>query len=55
MSKLFEDAIDRLRNLPEDMQDVAARTIIQLLEEEPGPHDDDAVANARRESPTELV
>lgn len=36
MTNLLEEAIIRLRGLPEDTQDAAARTIIRQLEEEPG-------------------
>ena len=39
MSKLLDDAIDRLRQLPEDMQDIAARALMRQLEEEPEPGD----------------
>lgn len=35
MTKLLEDAIDRLRQLPDALQDSAARAVIQQLEEEP--------------------
>jgi predicted transcriptional regulator len=35
MTKLLEQAIERLRQLPEDMQDTAARALISQLEEEP--------------------
>lgn len=44
MSKLLEEAIQRLRQLPEPMQDTAARTVIRQLEEEPEPGDREAVA-----------
>ncbi len=43
MSKLLEEAIQRLRQLPEPMQDTAARTVIRQLEEEPEPGDREAV------------
>lgn len=39
MSKLLEEAISRLRTLPEEMQDLAARQVIRQLEEEPEPGD----------------
>lgn len=35
MTKLLEEAIQRLRQLPDAMQDSAARVVIQQLEEEP--------------------
>jgi hypothetical protein len=35
MTKLLEEAFDRLRQLPDAMQDSAARAVIQRLEEEP--------------------
>lgn len=35
MSRLLEEAIGRLRELPEDMQEVVARQLIQQLDEEP--------------------
>lgn len=44
MSELLEEAIERLRQLPEPMQDTAARTVIRQLEEEPEPGDREAVA-----------
>ena len=47
MTKLLEDAIHRLRQLPESMQDSAARAVIHQLEEEPEPGDREAVAVGR--------
>ena len=44
MTKLLEHAIKMLRELPESMQDSAARAVIRQLEEEPEPGDLDAVA-----------
>jgi hypothetical protein len=44
MTKLLEQAIDRLRQLPESMQDAAARAVIHQLEEEPEPGDSEATA-----------
>ena len=35
MTKLLDEALDRLRELPEEMQEAAARSIIRTLEEEP--------------------
>ena len=49
MSKLLEDAIDRLRQLPDEMQETAARTIIRNLEEDPEPGDYEAIAEARHD------
>jgi hypothetical protein len=49
MTKLLEDAIHRLRQLPETMQDSAARAVIQQLEEEPEPGDREAIAAGRRD------
>lgn len=42
MTKLLDEAIERLRQLPATMQDSAARVLIRQLEEEPEP------ATARR-------
>jgi len=47
MTKLLDEAIDRLRQLPETMQDSAARALILQLEEEPEAGDRDAVAAGR--------
>jgi len=44
MTKLLEEAIDRLRQFPEAMQDAAARALIMQLEEEPEPGDREAMA-----------
>jgi predicted transcriptional regulator len=49
VTKLLEDAIHRLRQLPETMQDSAARAVIQQLEEEPEPSDLEAIAAGRRD------
>lgn len=38
MTKLLEAAIESLRQLPEEMQDSAARALIVQMEEEPEPH-----------------
>jgi len=35
MTKLLKQAIERLRQLPKEMQDSAARAVILQLEEEP--------------------
>lgn len=44
MTKLLEHAIEILRQLPEPMQDSAARAVIRQLEEEPEPGDLEAIA-----------
>lgn len=49
MTKLLEEAIHRLRQLPEAMQDDAARAVIQQLEEEPEPGDREAVTQGLAE------
>jgi hypothetical protein len=47
MTKLLEEAIAHLRQLPADMQDSAARVLISQFEEEPEPGDLDAIAESR--------
>jgi hypothetical protein len=47
VTKLLEQAIKRLRQLPEQMQDSAARALMQQLEEEPEPGDVEAIAEGR--------
>lgn len=47
MTKLLEQAIQRLRQLPADMQDNAARTLISQLEVEPEPGELKAIAEGR--------
>jgi len=49
MTKLLEEAIQRLRQLPATMQDSAARAVIVQLEEEPEAGDREAIAEGRRE------
>jgi hypothetical protein len=49
MTKLLDDAISRLRKLPDEMQDTAARQLIQILDEEPEPADLLAIAEARHD------
>lgn len=49
MTKLLQDAIDRLRKLPDSMQDSAARALIMQLEEEPEPGDREAITEGRLE------
>jgi hypothetical protein len=47
MTKLLDEAIHRLRQLPEPMQDTAARAVIRQLEEEPEHGDPEAIAAGR--------
>jgi hypothetical protein len=47
MTKLLEQAIEQLRQLPEEMQDSAARAVLLQLEEEPEPGDLEAIAEGR--------
>lgn len=49
MTKLLEQAFERLRQMPATMQDSAARALIRQLEEEPEPGDREAVAEGRRQ------
>lgn len=49
MTKLLDQAIERLRRLPALMQDSAARAVIRQLEEEPEAGDREAVAEGRRQ------
>lgn len=49
MTKLLEEAIHRLRQLPDAVQDDAARAVILRLEEEPEPGDREAIAEGRRD------
>ncbi len=49
MSKLLEEAISRLRALPEPMQDSAARALLRQLEEEPEPGDREAIEQGRED------
>lgn len=48
MTKLLELAIQRLRQLPENIQDSAACVLISQLEEEPELGDHEAIAEGRR-------
>lgn len=50
MSKLLEEAISRLRTLPDTMQELAARQLIRQLEEEPEPGDLKAIDEGRQEA-----
>jgi hypothetical protein len=47
VTKLLEQAIKQLRQLPEQMQDSAARAVLLQLEEEPEPGDLEAIAEGR--------
>lgn len=47
MTKLLEQVIQRLRQLPAPMQDSAARALFLRLEEEPEPGDLEMIAEAR--------
>jgi hypothetical protein len=49
MTKLLEDAIDQLRQLPDSMQDSVARAVFLQLQEEPEQGDLEAIAEGRRE------
>ena len=49
MTKLLDEAIARLRQLPATVQDSAARALILQLEEEPEPGDREAIAAGRRD------
>jgi hypothetical protein len=49
VTKLLEEAIDRLRQLPAPLQNSAARALILQLEEEPEAGDREAVAEGRRD------
>ena len=43
MTKLLDEAFERLRQLPAPMQDSAARAVLSQLEEEPEPGDFEAI------------
>ena len=47
MTKLLEQAIEHLRQLPEEMQDSAARAVMLQLQEDPEPGDLQAIAEGR--------
>jgi hypothetical protein len=49
MTKLLQQAIVHLRQLPADKQDSAARVLISQLEEEPEPGDLEAVKEGRED------
>jgi len=47
MTKLLQQAFDRLRQLPSAAQDSAARALISQLEEDPEPGDREAIEKGR--------
>jgi hypothetical protein len=49
MTRLLEEAIHRLRQLPDELQDNAARAVFLQLEEAPEPGDHDAISKGREE------
>jgi predicted transcriptional regulator len=49
VTKLLEQAVQRLRQLPDTVQDSAARVIIAQLEEEPEPGDLEAIRAGRED------
>jgi len=49
MTKLLQQAIERLRQLPADKQDSAARVLISQLEEEPEPGDLEGIKEGRQD------
>jgi hypothetical protein len=49
VTKLLEEAIDRLRQLPAAMQDSVARALILQLEEEPERGDREAIETGRND------
>lgn len=49
MTKLLDEAIRCLRQLPDDLQDAVARTLMMQLQEEPEPGDRAAIAEGRRD------
>jgi hypothetical protein len=49
MTKLLQQAIERLRQLPSDAQDSAARVLISQIEEEPEPGDREAINEGRQD------
>ena len=48
MTRLFEQAVERLRQLSPDAQDSAALAIIAQLEEDPEPGDLEAIEEGRQ-------
>lgn len=49
MTDLLDEAIERLRALPEPLQDSVARAVILQLEEQPDSGDIDAIETGRRD------
>lgn len=49
MTRLLDEAIARLRQLPYNVQDAAATAILLQLEEEPDHRDTDAIKRGRSE------
>jgi hypothetical protein len=49
MTKLLEQAIEQLRQLPEEMQDRAARALMLQLLEDPEPGDLEAIEKGRED------
>jgi predicted transcriptional regulator len=49
MTKLLEQAIQRLRQLPDNVQDSAARVLIAQLEEDPEPRELEAIKAGRED------
>ena len=49
MTKLLQQAIERLRQLPPAVQDSAARVLISQLDEDPEPSDRAAIAKGQQE------
>jgi hypothetical protein len=49
MTKLLQQAFERLRQLPPAAQDSAARALISQLEEEPEPGDRQAIEQGRED------
>jgi hypothetical protein len=47
MTELLEEAIHRLRHLPESLQDCAARAVLLQLEEELEPGDHESILDGR--------
>jgi hypothetical protein len=49
MTKLLEEALDLLRQFPDEVQDNAARAVLAQIEEDPEPGDLEAIEEGRRE------
>ena len=48
MTKLLKEAIARVRDLPDDVQDKAAEVLIQYVDEMPTLDEGDAIAEGKR-------